>query len=200
MLLYSKMFSCIEYTPSLLEYFPFFLICSSLFSRSENSSKMCLIVIQCDSGHVNGDLIACARHRICNMRAKARTDDSITHVLIIVHLPVHTVNLSFVGFQSEPWISYHIDKLRAGEMGDIGFEYTQETSISKIFLDEVKGSGACYRLNRCIPAAASRLQDLPKNKYRAAKRVELLINAIPRDPKFPLGECVCYFLLMLTHL
>lgn len=163
---------------------------------------MCLIVIQCDSGHVNGDLIACARHRICNMRAKARTNDyhSITHVLFIVRLPVHTVNLSFVGFQSEPWISYHIDKLSAGEMGDIGFEYTQKISISKIFHDEVEASRACCRLNRCIPAAASRLQDFSQNKCRAAKRVELLINAIPCDPKFPLGECICYFSLTLTHL
>ena len=43
----------------------------------------------------------------------------------------------------------------------------------------------CVRLNSCIQAAASRLQD--SNKQRATERVHLLINIIPRKPIFPLG-------------
>ena len=43
----------------------------------------------------------------------------------------------------------------------------------------------CVRLNSCIQAAASRLQD--SNKQRATERVHLLINIIPRKPVFPLG-------------
>ena len=46
----------------------------------------------------------------------------------------------------------------------------------------------CTRLNSCIQAAASRLQDSTKNKHRATKRVELLIQLIPQRPSFPLGE------------
>ena len=46
----------------------------------------------------------------------------------------------------------------------------------------------CTRLNSCIQAAASRLQDSTQNKYRATKRVELLIDHVPQAPSFPLGE------------
>ena len=46
----------------------------------------------------------------------------------------------------------------------------------------------CTRLNGCIQAAASRLQDSTQNKKRAIKRVELLIDHIPEEPTFPLSE------------
>ena len=46
----------------------------------------------------------------------------------------------------------------------------------------------CVRLNSCIQAAASRLQDSVVNKQRAAERVRLLIDVIPRNPDFPLGK------------
>ena len=49
----------------------------------------------------------------------------------------------------------------------------------------------CVRLNSCIQAAASRLQDSVVNKQRAAERVRLLIDVIPRNPVFPLGK-YCY--------
>lgn len=38
-------------------------------------------MIQCDSGHLNGDLIACARHRIYDLRAKA-DENQTTHVFV----------------------------------------------------------------------------------------------------------------------
>ena len=67
-------------------------------------------MIQCDSGHINGDLIACARYRIYDLRAKA-DEDQTTHVLFIIHLP-RQISSSLVGFQGEPWISAHIDDLK----------------------------------------------------------------------------------------
>ena len=70
-------------------------------------------MIQCDSGHLNGDLIACARYRIYDIRAKADKDQT-THVLFIIHLP-RQVSSSLVGFQGEPWISVHIDDLNTSE-------------------------------------------------------------------------------------
>ena len=49
----------------------------------------------------------------------------------------------------------------------------------------------CRRLHICIQAAASRLVHLTPNKKWATKRVELLTDLIPSDPKFPIGECSC---------
>ena len=48
----------------------------------------------------------------------------------------------------------------------------------------------CVRLNSCIQAAVSRLQDTTLSKQRAAERVRLLIQVIPSNPIFPLGETV----------
>ena len=45
----------------------------------------------------------------------------------------------------------------------------------------------CVRLNSCIQAAASRLQDSTLNRQRATERVRLLIQVIPRKPTFPLS-------------
>ena len=108
--------------------------CSPLFVQSETAS---LLIIQCDSGHLNGDLIASARYRIYDMRAKALINKSqrthATHVLFIIHLPVQTVQPTFVGFQGDPWISCHIDELRPSEKGLFTLEGAQGVSISRLF-------------------------------------------------------------------
>ena len=48
----------------------------------------------------------------------------------------------------------------------------------------------CVRLNSCIQAAVSRLQDTTLNKQRAAERVRFLIQVVPSNPIFPLGKTV----------
>ena len=235
------------------------------------------------------------------MRAKALLSKSqsipITHVLFIIHLPVQAVQSSFVSFQGDPWVSCHIDELRASEEGAITLEGAQGVSISELFYGgveqrretepelktqvsdstttsegivfertlsmeleeeemEIEGKAIemdlqvmdiedeggpetssesksveallepmedgekendrdaitgkdglvmpsakdvlgkqsfsgmytqCVRLNSCIQAAASRLQDSTHNKQRAAERVKLLINVVPHKPDFPLG-------------
>ena len=46
----------------------------------------------------------------------------------------------------------------------------------------------CQRLHGCIQAAASKLQD--DNKRRATQRVEILVNLVPKDIQFPLGNII----------
>ena len=66
----------------------------------------CLLIIQCDAGHLNIDLIACARHRIIDERVSALqmntdTDQYVplqaTHVVFIVQLPKQAGGTKFVG-------------------------------------------------------------------------------------------------------
>ena len=316
-----------------------FLQCSPLFVRGENDRDGCkgdnspqkhLLIIQCDSGHINSDLIACARYRIYDMRAKALLNkdgesrrNCLTHVLFIVNLPVQAVQSSFVGFQGDPWVSCHIDELRTSDEGALTLEGAEGASISELFYggpgkrrgnvgpelerqvsdftsilfqrvwsveegeegegeegrergrerdmevmdieedeDEVmstpgsgnedeqieegesveeddviekeglgrasgsflvmhKGEGKgeregekegereweecfseeersvpemytqCVRLNSCIQAAASRLQDSTPDKQRATARVELLNILVPKIPQFPMGRLHC---------
>ena len=89
-------------------------------------------------GYVTDDLIACARHRIYDMRASVKREikDEVvigTHVLFTIHLPVQTVQSSLVGFQGDPWISAHIDEIRPTPEGNIPLEIAQGLPISKLF-------------------------------------------------------------------
>ena len=109
----------------------------------KESERPCLLIIQCDSGHINRDLIACARYRIYDKRANALLNRSkshhVTHVVFIVHLPVQVIQSTFFGFQGDPWVSCHIDELRPSDTNAITLELAQGTRISRLFygaLDE----------------------------------------------------------------
>ena len=69
-----------------------------------------LVILQCDSGDVHSDLIACARYNITNEHNQTTLTDGdssgIVHVLFIVQLP-RIAGGCFVGFQVDllfmPW-------------------------------------------------------------------------------------------------
>lgn len=89
-------------------------------------------------GYITDDLIACARHRIYDLRANAEREIMAkevdgTHVLFIIHLPVQTMESSLVGFQGEPWISAHIDEIRPTSEGNVSLDIVQGVPISKMF-------------------------------------------------------------------
>ena len=105
-----------------------------MFKISEGyGQEQRLVIIQCDSGHLNGDLIACARYRIYDLRAKA-DDKQTTHLLFIIHLPQHVANSSFVGFQGDPWNSSHIDDLRPTSGSGVSAYEAIGLTISELFL------------------------------------------------------------------
>ena len=103
-------------------------------------------------GYIADDLIACARNRVYDMRAKAarefkfhknvdpneehmEVEDVVlgTHVLFIFYLPVQTLHSSLVGFQGDPWISAHIDEIRPSSENILTLDIAQGVSISKLF-------------------------------------------------------------------
>ena len=93
-----------------------------------------IVIIQCNSGHLYGDLIACARYRVYDLMSKG-DQEKITHVLFIIHLP-RQISCSLVGFQGDPWISCHIDDLIPTE-ADNAIELDQvlgEVFISDVFM------------------------------------------------------------------
>ena len=122
----------------------FCVSCSPLFLRQDaKDTANRLIIIQCDSGHQNGNLIACARYRIYDERVKATNKNKVqnrigvTHVLFIVNLP-HQVSSSssFVGFQGDPWISCHIDDLRPTLGNTVEPLQAISATISELFIGE----------------------------------------------------------------
>ena len=93
-----------------------------------------MVIIQCDSGHANGDLMACARNRIYNVRSERERD---THVVLVIHLPHQAANSSFIGFQGDPWISVHIDDLRPTSDSTIMPYEAMDTAVSNLFLGSI---------------------------------------------------------------
>ncbi len=175
---------------------------STAFEPKEGHS---LLVIQCDSGHLNGDLIACARYRVSDVRGKSLQQQ--THVLFIVHLPRKIPSSSFVGFQGDPWICAHVEDLHPGD-DDLSLDAALKLSISELFYSQefILGENTvrnpsysspsktstskhlCQRLHGCIHAAASRIYDSEMDRQRTTKRVELLKELIPEELEFPLGK------------
>ena len=91
-----------------------------------------------------GDLLACARYRIDDEREKKRlrSGGPCTHVLFIIHLPRQASNdaTSFVGFQGGPWLSAHIDDIRAPQESALTLNDAQSAPISRLFYSGVFGS------------------------------------------------------------
>lgn len=86
---------------------------------------------------MNGDLIACARHRIYDLKVKA-DKEQITHILFVIHLPQQVANSSFVGFQGNPWVSSHIDDLRPTTDKVVSASEAIGLTISELFLGRKK--------------------------------------------------------------
>ena len=113
---------------------------SPLFQRDEGDIQSYLLVIQCDSGHLNADLIACARNRVYDERVNAlnknklRNREDITHILFIINLPHQVSTSTFVGFQGDPWISAHIDDLRPLSSDTIEPLHASAMNISELFI------------------------------------------------------------------
>ena len=75
-------------------------LCRELFEVQPGSTR--LLVLQCDSGDMHSDLVACARYNVINEHSQTTLSDDnssgIVHVLFIVQLP-RIAGGCFVGFQ-----------------------------------------------------------------------------------------------------
>ena len=131
-----KIFAYVLLTQVLILLYLFFY--SPCFKTDEEDESSILIIIQCDSGHLNGDLIACARNRIYDVRSEKERD---THVVFVIHLPHQAANSSFVGFQGDPWISVHIDDLRPTSDSTVMPYEAMNTVISQLFLGNISQFG-----------------------------------------------------------
>ena len=156
----------------------------SLFSPLfvKESERPCLLIIQCDSGHINGDLIACARYRIYDKRANALLNRSkshhVTHVVFIIHLPVQVIQSTFVGFQGDPWVSCHIDELRPSDTNAITLELAQGTRISRLFYGALDEPG----LDRQTSELSSNMEGVVFERVISTEeRVEEAIEAGERE-------------------
>ena len=172
-----------------------------MFERKiSTNDKQVLLLIQCESGHQKGDLIACARYRINDEKIKANQQmpnpPGRIYVVLIIYLPRQTSSLTFVGFQGEPWVSVHIDDLRPINE-DITSLNALRSPISVLFhscstsdgLVGHPGQGQYHkRLHGCIQPSVAKLQGSAQNHNKGAKLVAILLDFIPKDPPLNIGN------------
>lgn len=168
-----------------------FLIFSTVFAKRD-SRKETLLIIQCESGHLYSDLIACAHYKVHDVldraqRSSSMDSNSMTHVLFIVNLPSNLHNqCNFVGFQGDLWISLHLDELWPVDESNFDIHAISEYTMSEMFIGQKLNhpehiSPQHQRLHYCIHAAVSRLSSRLSNPSRAIERVRLLLDLIPKS-------------------
>ncbi|VDI37174.1 Hypothetical predicted protein, partial [Mytilus galloprovincialis] len=80
------------------------------FFDKEDTTKDLLLIIQCDSGDQNNDLIACARNTLQDELQQIHDQTLNVHVVFLIQLP-GIAGSSFTGFQCGLWHSVHIDDI-----------------------------------------------------------------------------------------
>ena len=71
------------------------------------------VLIQCEDGYSNHDLISCAKFNLMEILSELKSNlNQYLHILFIVRLLSTRQNSSFSGYCGLPWDSIHIDELR----------------------------------------------------------------------------------------
>ncbi|XP_028416584.1 E3 ubiquitin-protein ligase rnf213-alpha-like [Dendronephthya gigantea] len=97
-----------------------------------------LLLVQCDNGEANSNLIACCRHLVDDTRRrKIESFDGPVkpiHVVFIIQLPKIAGGCQhFVGFQGGKWQSIHIDELLESSEQLPQIEQLMNRSVSDLF-------------------------------------------------------------------
>lgn len=130
------------------------------------------MIIDCDSGHLHGNLISCARYRISDRHSKFA--QSSTQILLLIHLPRRSYSHDFVSFQGEPWICCHIDELLPTcDYIRVHEAIANQQPLSSIYVENLSSpatiaslgtkqtcSNLFRRIQKCIPSAAARLTSI----------------------------------------
>ena len=157
---------------------------SPAFQRDQLDSRDFLLIIQCDSGDSDGDLIACARYRIYDEGVKSMKQNSIleckgnTHVLFVIHLPQQTVHSSFVGFQGDPWVSAHIDDLRHMNSDIVPLSEAMHMPISHLFIRPDSEHGVSHDSEQIfMETAATKEESLAEGEIEKMQADETMDDA-----------------------
>ncbi|XP_022806308.1 E3 ubiquitin-protein ligase rnf213-alpha-like [Stylophora pistillata] len=154
-----------------------------------------ILMVQCDSGDENFNLIAGARHILLEERTNAPEMLNLSsveaiHIVLIVQLPrIAGGCRNFVGFQGGKWMSAHIDELRPPGRHTPSIEQLIDRPISELFSGNLNKEDdvmqavtvAVKLLRNCVQAAACRIDSETESAERSTHRIELLLDLLPDD-------------------
>ena len=150
-----------------------------------------LVILQCEFGDQNFDLIASVKQRIMDLQNEIskKFNYSLTHIALIVALPRKPGGTRFVGFQGGNWKSVYIDDLLPPITKIVSVENaTSVKSIGDLLLNKSLYSKSgrffnpVHKIRTRIQSAVSCIQDTEEHKERTGKRISLLLKLIPTQP------------------
>ena len=156
-----------------------------------NIGKSSLLIIQCDSGHLNGDLIACAKYRVDDIWQDIHEDndncsnkeDTYHHVLFTVLIPREHSKSSFVGFLGGDWVCAHIDEFCPAHDYSIITFALSDTPLSSLFYDP---SHSTMQVDDVLESSSSHSKQsaVPYNQCRFLyKNIQPALQKATSDPK-----------------
>ena len=170
-----------------------FMIYREMFESEMAENK--LMIVQCDYGERNTDLIACARHRLIDeMRRPKKPECGVTHVIFIVQLPRVAGGTAFTSFQGGPWTSIHIDELTCPTGANQVVKYALSEPLHKFFnmlVEKDQEIPSDFKINTRIrdniQLAVSRIVTAQSYK-KMEKVIEILLVLISDEALVNFGE------------
>ena len=151
------------------------------------------ILVQCSSGHLNKDLISCARHKAIdeleNFRGKEEWQMNYleksrrVHIIFIVSLPKMPGGTKFAAFQGGRWLCVHLDDLRTPEATALTFMAAVNFPLSELFSD-LNAIALNRRLQSCLQAAIAQIPEVTESRSHKAEVLHTLLQAIGGDMEF----------------
>lgn len=151
-----------------------------------------LLILQCEFGDQNLDLIASVKQKIMDLKnevIKKNLTYCSTQVALIVTLSRKPGGTRFVGFQGGQWKSVYIDDLLPPSSKVVSVENaTSVKSIGDLLLDKSlynksdRSFNPLHKIRTRIQAAVSCIQDTNEHKERIGKRIKILLNLMPTQP------------------
>ena len=158
------------------------------------------ILVQCSSGHLNKDLISCARHKAIDELENFRQRDEWyrdyvrcnrrIHIIFIVCLPKTPGGTKFAAFQGGKWLCVHLDDLRSPEANALTFMAAVQLPLSELFYPGCRSIALHQRLRNCIQAAVSEIPEALDQPSRKVQLLNTLLVAIPENMEVLEGKIV----------
>ena len=127
------------------------------------------ILVQCSSGHLNKDLISCARHKAIDelenfkgmeeWKEEYKAKNRHVHVIFVVSLPKTPGGTTFAAFQGGRWLCVHLDDLRSPEATALTFMAAVKFPLSKLY-SGLGGIALHRRLQGCLQAAIAQIPEV----------------------------------------
>ncbi|XP_062570768.1 E3 ubiquitin-protein ligase rnf213-alpha-like isoform X2 [Saccostrea cucullata] len=157
------------------------------FSRQirEIAQEKCgLLIIQCDTGDENSNLVSCARH--CVQREMNNSRESC--IIFLVHLS-RVCKAYFTGFQTGLWSSVHIDDLRLSTLPSAQklFEMTLSELLNESLKMQSDGEKKIYKVDMrklfldCLHPALASISDMSESGETSIDRVKTVFALLEKE-------------------